>query len=220
MKFSGFVFDFDGLMLDTEIPRFTAWQEAFEKLGFSLTYRDWWKTIGTGPSAYDPSMHLFELTNGSVDITALRETAVTRADELLESAELLPGVKVFIESAARRNLPMAVASSSDHDWVFGHLENFSLLQYFQTILTAQDVQNVKPDPELYLLAVKKLALSADSVLAFEDSPNGIKAAKLAGLRCVAVPNRITREMDLSLADLVIDSFNEIHPEDSFPFDQP
>jgi HAD superfamily hydrolase (TIGR01509 family) len=215
MKFKGFIFDFDGLMLDTEMPRFTAWQEEFTKLGFPLTFKDWWKTIGTGPSAYDPAEHLFELTNGLADRSALRRSAGARADELVASAQLLPGVGDFIKKAAEAKMPMAVASSSDRDWVTGHLAKHNLLPYFQAVFTAQDVQNVKPDPELYLLAVKTLALPVDSILAFEDSPNGIKAAKAAGLRCVAVPNRITREMDLSSADLIAESFLSLHPQDNF-----
>jgi HAD superfamily hydrolase (TIGR01509 family) len=215
MKFMGFVFDFDGLMLDTEMPRFTAWQEEFARLGFPLTFKDWWITIGTGPSAYDPAEHLFELTNGRADRSALRRSASARADELVASAQLLPGVEEFIKAAADAKMPMAVASSSDHDWVVGHLEKHNLLPYFQAVFTAQDAQNVKPDPELYRMAVKSLALPIDSILAFEDSPNGIKAAKAAGLRCMAVPNRITREMDLSSADLIVESFISLHPRDNF-----
>jgi beta-phosphoglucomutase-like phosphatase (HAD superfamily) len=99
--------------------------------------------------------------------------------------------------------------------VTGHLANHGLSQYFQSVFTARDVKNVKPDPELYLLAINHLRLPVESILAFEDSPNGIKAAKAAGLRCVAVPNRITREMDLSDADLVVESFLSLHPWDNF-----
>jgi putative hydrolase of the HAD superfamily len=218
MKVAGFIFDFDGLILDTEVPRFTSWQEEFARHGFPLTHRDWWKTIGTGPSAYDPAIHLVELTNGKVDIRALRESAHHRADELLEQAELLPGVKLFIEAASEAKLPMAVASSSNRDWVVPHLEKFNILKHFQAVFAAQDVTNVKPDPELYLLAISSLGLPVETIIAFEDSPNGIKAAKLAGLRCVAVPNSITSEMDLSLADIVKNSFLEMHPADTFSFD--
>ena len=215
MKFLGFIFDFDGLILDTEMPRFTAWQEEFAKLGFPLTFRDWWKTIGTGPSAYDPAEHLYELTEGRVDPEALNSSANVRADELVASAHLLPGVEDFIRSAAEAGMPMAVASSSDHDWVIGHLTRFNMLPYFKAVFTAHDVENVKPDPELYLIATNKLALPTSSILAFEDSPNGIKAAKAAGLHCLAVPNRITSEMDLSSADLIVESFTGLHPENHF-----
>ena len=215
MKFSGFIFDFDGLILDTEMPRFTAWQEEFAKLGFPLTFRDWWKTIGTGPSAYDPAKHLYELTKGRVDPVAINRSANIRADELVASAQLLPGVEDFIQTAAKAGKPMAVASSSDYEWVIGHLTRFDLLPYFMAVFTARDVKNVKPDPALYLLATEKFGLPASSILAFEDSPNGIKAAKAAGLHCLAVPNRITSEMDLSSADLIVESFTGLHPESHF-----
>lgn len=215
MIFKGFIFDFDGLILDTEIPRFTAWQEAFSKYGFPLTYRDWWKTIGTGPTAYDPGKHLYDLTQEKVDIPSLRLSVNTRTDELLQEAELLPGVKDFIKTAHHLRMPMAVASSSDRSWVISNLEKFNILEFFEVVFTSEDVEKVKPDPELYLRALQHLSLPANSAVAFEDSPNGIKSAKQAGLRCVAVPNRITREMDLSAADLIISSFEEISPTTSF-----
>jgi HAD superfamily hydrolase (TIGR01509 family) len=217
MFYSGFVFDFDGLIIDTEIARFTAWQEVFKKYGYPLTYRDWWKTIGTGPSAYDPGQHLAKLTHGKVDKFQLRESMNNRASELLEKSDLLPGVRSFIEHAFLSGKPMTLASSSNRDWVIPYLERFDILKYFLGVYTAQDVSKVKPDPELYLLAVKKLGLPVSKVLAFEDSPNGIRAAKAAGLRCIAIPNQITREMDISLSDLVIESFEKINPSDSFDF---
>ena len=209
MTINGFVFDFDGLILDTELPRFTAWQETFDQYGFSLTYRDWWKTIGTGPTAYDPGTHLFELTHGKIDIAEVREATDQRTNKILESVMLLPGVASFIQQAHEQNVHMAVASSSQRDWVVPHLERFNLLQYFEAVFTSENVTEVKPHPALYQLALQKLSLKANAAVAFEDSPNGIKAAKGAGIYCVAVPNHITREMDLGLADCVADSFEKI-----------
>jgi putative hydrolase of the HAD superfamily len=218
MKFKGFVFDFDGLIIDTEIPRYIAWREAYENYGQPLSIRDWWIAIGTGPAVFDPVRHLYELTDQKIDMEAVSKTVDTRSYELMEKAELLPGVEGFIQSAADAGMPMAVASSSSRSWVTGHLERYGLIRYFQHVETIENVENVKPAPDLYLLAVKNLAIPIDSVLTFEDSPNGIKAAKAAGLRCIAVPNQITREMDLSQADKLIGSFSEIRPQDDFFFD--
>jgi HAD superfamily hydrolase (TIGR01509 family) len=133
----------------------------------------------------------------------------------MDEVELLPGVEAFIKQANDLGLPMAVASSSSAEWVIGHLERFRLRHYFKSVVTSEDVQHVKPEPDLYLLALQNLGLSNVSVLAFEDSPNGIKAAKAAGLHCLAVPNLITREMDLQQADKMYGSFLELHPDLDF-----
>lgn len=212
MSITGFVFDFDGLILDTEIPRFTAWQEVFASYGFPLTFRDWWKTIGTGPSAYDPGQHIYELTHGLANPRELYATTNKRTNELLVTQTLLPGVEAFIAQAFEKNIPMAIASSSDRDWVVRHLQRFNLLHYFKAIFTAEDVDKVKPDPALYQLALKSLKVAPGNSIAFEDSPNGIKAAKAAGMFCIAIPNCITHEMDLSLADKISTSFIELKVE--------
>jgi putative hydrolase of the HAD superfamily len=84
-----------------------------------------------------------------------------------------------------------------------------MVDFFEIILTSDNVSQIKPHPELYLKAVEALGLKPSEAIAFEDSPNGIKAAKAAGLFCVAVLNPITRQLDTDHADLVIDSLAEI-----------
>lgn len=215
MKFSGYIFDFDGLIVDTEMPRYIAWREEYEKFDQTLTIRDWWIAIGTGPAVFDPAKQLSELAEKKVTPDEILEVVDARSYELMEEVTLLPGVGEFIIKADALGIPMAVASSSSRKWVVDHLEKFRLLPYFRSVVTAEDVQNVKPDPDLYLLALKNLELTNKSVCAFEDSPNGIKAAKAAGLRCLAIPNQITREMDLHQADKIFDSFLDIEPDSDF-----
>lgn len=215
MKYFGFIFDFDGLIVDTEMPRYIAWREEYERHGQSLTIRDWWIAIGTGPDVFDPARELSELAGNKMTPDEIQKIVDARSYELMEDVKLLPGIEEFIKHADELGMPMAVASSSDADWVLGHLDRFGLLRYFQSVLTAENVQRVKPEPDLYLLALQNLNLNNGSVLAFEDSPNGIKAAKAAGLRCLAVPNVITREMDLQQADMIYGSFLEFHPDSDF-----
>jgi len=215
MRFSGFIFDFDGLIVDSEMPRYIAWRDEYEKYDQTLTIRDWWIAIGTGPAVFDPARQLSELTGNKISPDVILKVVDARSYELMEEVELLPGVEAFIQQANELELPMAVASSSSAEWVIGHLERFGLRRYFKSIVTTEDVQNVKPEPDLYLLALHTLGLSDGSVLTFEDSPNGIKAAKAAGLRCLAVPNRITREMDLHQADMIYGSFLDFHPDTDF-----
>ena len=93
-----------------------------------------------------------------------------------------------------------------------HLSRLDLVRYFDFILTSEDVEKVKPQPDLFLLALSKLKISPGEAVVFEDSPNGITAARTAGIYVIAVPNDITRWMDTSHANLEVPSFTEIDLE--------
>ncbi|MEJ2511732.1 MAG: HAD-IA family hydrolase, partial [Anaerolineales bacterium] len=118
-------------------------------------------------------------------------------------------VQELLDDAKRRGMKLAVASSSPENWVTGHLTRLGLIDYFDAIITADDVEVTKPDPALFLLAAEKLGVKRDEVIVLEDSGNGVKGAKRAGMVVVAVPNEVTRHMDLSEADLYLESLEEI-----------
>jgi beta-phosphoglucomutase-like phosphatase (HAD superfamily) len=107
----------------------------------------------------------------------------------------------YVEEADRRKLKLAVASSSGRRWVVGHLERLGVAHRFDAIKTADDVERVKPAPDLYLAAVAALGLKPYEAIALEDAPNGLHAAKRAGLFCVAIPNALTGRLPLDHADL-------------------
>lgn len=144
-----------------------------------------------------------------------------RVDERLNRMSPFPGVVDFIRHAFQMGIPMSVASSSSRQWVYHHLDRLELTPLFQHILTVDDVHLPKPDPELYILAASRMGISASELTAFEDSLNGIKAAKAAGLYCIAIPNDMTREMNLNQADKVVNSFTELAVAGvlSFEFDK-
>jgi beta-phosphoglucomutase-like phosphatase (HAD superfamily) len=102
-------------------------------------------------------------------------------------------------------MPAAVASSSSSAWVKPWLERHGLASRFATVCTRDDVKAVKPAPDLFLLASSRLKVPPRDCLVFEDSPNGLKAARAAGMWAVAVPNALTRPLELPAHDLVLDS---------------
>jgi len=118
------------------------------------------------------------------------------------------GVRDYVADAKRMGLLLAVASSSSRAWVLGHLERLGLGAQWDAVRTRDDVARTKPAPDLYLSAVAALGVAPEEAVAFEDSANGIAAAKDAGLLCVAVPNALTAGMDLSRADLRLGSLAE------------
>lgn len=125
--------------------------------------------------------------------------------ELLKHEQVMPGVRELIEEATTRGVRLAIASSSERAWVVDHLAGIGLLECFEVIACAEDVAATKPAPDLYEKALRSLGVSPDRAIAFEDSVYGVAAAKAAGLFCVAVPNRVTRHLPFSNADLVAET---------------
>lgn len=132
-----------------------------------------------------------------------------RKQSLNQSLQPLPGVLDYLEAAQAMGLGLAVASSSRRAWVEGHLERLGLLGYFQVIRTKEDVTLTKPDPALFLRAAEGLGVLPQETIVLEDSLNGVRAAKAAGAFTVAIPNTLTRHLDLSQADLVLTRLDDL-----------
>lgn len=204
------IFDFDGLILDTELPDYQAWQEVYQSYGVSLPLEKWGSIIGgNAESDFEPHEYLESLVGRPVDREQIWVTRRKSYLEHLESQPVLPGVMDYLTDAKQRNLGLAVASSSPENWVEGHLTRLELRAYFDVVVTADDVVHTKPSPELFLLAAQKLKADPAKTIVLEDSPNGIKAAKRAQMFAVAVPNMVTAQLDLSEADLRLNSLSEM-----------
>jgi HAD superfamily hydrolase (TIGR01509 family) len=204
----GLLFDFDGLIVDTETPSRVSWQELYREHGHELPLDRWATLVGT-VGGWDPFETLEELV-GPVDRVALRERRLARELELGEIEELRPGVLEYLEEAERRGLATAIVSSSSNWWIDRHLGRLERAEHFDAIVAANgDEERAKPRPTLYLEALDRLGLGAEEAVAFEDSPNGVRAAKAAGLFCVAVPNGVTATLALDEADLVVASLAEL-----------
>jgi len=195
------VFDFDGLIVDTEVPIFRAWQRIYREHGQELPLDRWLTIIGTSSGSFDPVRELGERLEEKLDEKAL--DALERLYYLESTAlqQLLPGVADYLRVARELGLKTAIASSSTRAWVMEHLERFGVGSHFDAIVCREDVRKTKPDPELYRTALQRLGVRPDEAIAFEDSSNGIHAAKAAGLFCVVVPNLLTVDLDLTEADL-------------------
>jgi HAD superfamily hydrolase (TIGR01509 family) len=202
------VFDFDGLILDTEVPVYDAWQELYGEHGHMLPFEKWAECIGTADT-FDPCVDLAERVGRALDAAALRRRHRERTDALIAAQRVRPGVVELVEEARTMGITLAVASSSDRPWVEGHLGRLGLLHRFHALRCAEDVPRVKPDPALYRAVLEATGVRAADALALEDSPNGVLAAKRAGLACVAVPNALTARLDLGAADLRLSSLADV-----------
>ena len=202
------VFDFDGLILDTEVPVYDAWQELYVEHGQHLPFEKWAECIGTA-DVFDPCADLAERVGRALDPAALQHRHRLRTDGLITAQRVLPGVVERLDEAAAMGITLGVASSSSRAWVEGHLERLGLLERFHAVRCADDVPQVKPDPALYRAVLDATGVRAADAVALEDSPNGVLAAKRAGLACVAVPNALTARLDLRHADLLLGSLAEL-----------
>ena len=144
------VFDFDGVIIDTETPEFATWQEEFEAHGVELDRALWSTIIGGGLVRFDVLAHLAELVGRDLDGEAIRARRRQRHLDLVDSSPLLPGVVDYLVRATELGPKVGVASSSSRQWVEGHLASRGLLEYVASIKCRDDVDNVKPDPELFL----------------------------------------------------------------------
>jgi HAD superfamily hydrolase (TIGR01509 family) len=211
-RVAALIFDFDGLIVDSETPGFTAWSEVYATHGCSLPFDKYSACIGT-IGGFDLHAYLEEQAGRPLDRAALEKACNTRWLELMHAQPLLPGIAACVSSAKQRGLKLAIASSSTQKWVTRNLRKFGLLDQFDAICTSDDVSAVKPDPALYLLALEKLGVKAGEAIAFEDSPNGILAATRAGIFCIAIPNPLTKDLPLELADRRLRSLEEFNLDD-------
>jgi HAD superfamily hydrolase (TIGR01509 family) len=218
MAVRALLFDFDGLILDTELASRAGWELLYRDQGHELPPDLWATVVGTTHAPFDPMAHLEELVGEPLDREALNERRYTHEIALIEAEELRPGITEYFTVARERGLKRAIVSSSPRSWVDMHLERLEEAVGWDAICTAdRDPARAKPAPTLYLEALDLLGVTAAEAVAFEDSPNGVLAAKAAGIFCVAVPNEVTRDLGLEEAgaDLVLDSLAGLPPETLF-----
>lgn len=202
------VFDFDGLILDTEYPIYEAWQECYRAHGQHLPLELYCDCVGSDFGRFDPVAHLETAHGARVDWDFWDVERERRTLEIVHQLPPLPGVRERLLEAEACGLPCVVASSSTRSWVEPHLERLGLRGFFRFTKCRDDVAQAKPAPDLFSAAVRGLGLSPDRALVFEDSLNGLRAAQAAGVPCVVVPNRVTGHLDFTGAALRLESFAE------------
>jgi len=208
-----FLFDFDGLILDTEVASRAGWELLYRERGHELPPEQWARVVGSH-GVWDPMAHLEELVGEPLERETLNERRYAHEIALIEAEELRPGIEDYLAAARRLGLRRAIVSSSSRRWVDMHLRRLEQAVGWDAICTADRVpERAKPAPTLYLEALDLLGVAAAEAVAFEDSPNGVAAAKAAGIFCVAVPNDVTRALGLDAADLVLDSLADLPPDE-------
>jgi HAD superfamily hydrolase (TIGR01509 family) len=210
MAIAAVLFDFDGVLVDTEWAIYDAWHRTFRNHGHPLPLDVYTQCIGSDFDTWSPKSHLEQLTGMAFD---WHDLDTRRQEEILrdlDGAGAMPGAVELIEAVAGAGLKRAVVSSSSHHWVDGWLGRLGLSPQFDAIVCRGDAEKIKPAPDLYLEAARQVGVDPCECLVIEDSMNGVKSAKAAGMPVWVVPNRVTACLDFSLADAVFPSLHELH----------
>ncbi|MCL1630737.1 HAD family hydrolase [Sporolactobacillus sp. CPB3-1] len=202
------VFDFDGVILDSERIMYLVTQNLFHRYKVELPLSIWSQAIGT-QHGFDSISYLEEHAQVKIDRKAFREERNALFNRLVDEEEVLPGVRSILEQAKALGMKIGLATSSRGDWPRRHLKRFGLSDYFMSIKSWDDVQRVKPDPALYLQSLESLDVAPKEAIAIEDSFNGSLAAKRAGMYCIVVPNAVTKQMPFGHVDGCFNSLQDV-----------
>ena len=209
MNFAAVLFDFDGVIVDTEMAIYQAWRSTFLAHGHDLPLEIYTRCIGSDFDTWSPKTHLEELTGLGFDWHQLdtdRQIEIRRA---LEGYGPMPGAAALLETLAQRDVTRAVVSSSNHQWVDGWLERIDLARHLPLTICRGDAPRIKPAPDLFLEAARQLGVDPSDCLVLEDSANGLLASTAAGMTTWIIPNDVTRGLDFSAADRVLTSLEEV-----------
>jgi HAD superfamily hydrolase (TIGR01509 family) len=190
----GLIFDFDGLILDTETPLLQSWREVFELHRVPISEGELLRLIEFSREPEEAYRRLEAGPGTPIDRERLRAERTAREAQLISEEGPMPGLESLLGLARAAGLKTAIASSSPRKWIAPQLARLGLASSFDSIRCKDDVDRVKPEPELYLAVLADLGLKSGEAVAFEDSPVGAEAARRAGLACVAVPNSTTVDL--------------------------
>jgi putative hydrolase of the HAD superfamily len=204
------VFDFDGIIMDSETPEFESHRRVFEQYGATLTTSEWCGQIGIWNDAQDERWfgELCSRSSSAPDaVTFLAEKR--RVFDEVAPREPMRGIRELLTVLAAAGIPAAIASSSSASWIARATERVGVNRLFSAIVTGDDVRRRKPAPDIYLEAARRLGVDPVRAIAIEDSAPGIAAARAADMATVAIPHWLTQGHDLAGADLRVAHAGEL-----------
>jgi HAD superfamily hydrolase (TIGR01509 family) len=207
------IFDFDGIVLDSETPEYESHRRIFERCGVTLTVDEWCGVIGTWSEGHDEQWfkRLCQQSSGAPGREAYFAER-RRIFEAIVPAAPMRGVPELLRQLRDAGIAAAIASSAPARWVVGAVERLGIRPLFDAVVTGDEVAHRKPAPDVYLEAARRLDVDPARSVAIEDSEPGIAAACAAGMKVVAIPHWLTERHDLSAADLTVAHAGELTVE--------
>lgn len=204
------IFDMDGVLVDTEALHYRVWRQVFSEQGINVEYEVYKGCIGS------TTEYLYRLVDQAYGTSfrgngELKERFKAIKREILEQEGIwaIDGVKEILSLLHKKEYPMAVASSSPQEMIDWVAELAGLGGYFNLMYSAERVEHPKPAPDVFLKTAEKMQMKSEECLVIEDSANGVRAAKAAGMTCFGFANPGSGNQDLSAADGVFYPFEEM-----------
>jgi HAD superfamily hydrolase (TIGR01509 family) len=204
------IFDFDGIILDSETPEYESHRRIYERCGVTLTVEEWCGVIGTWSEGHDEQWFA-RLCAQSTDAPA-RDAYFAERRRIFEEivpADPMRGIPELLDALRGAAIPIAIASSAPARWVAGAVERLGIRPLFDAVVTGDEVLHRKPAPDVYLEAARRLGVDPARSVAIEDSGPGIAAARAAGMKAIAIPHWLTHTHDLTAADLTVAHAGEL-----------
>lgn len=203
------IMDFDGVIIDTESVWYEVYKEWFkQEANYALELEEFLICVG---SNYESLFTELEKTKGMyIDHENFFEDTLQL---FIEQSDQLPpknGIVDFIKSVKNKGLQLSLATSSTRPKPVKHLKRLGLIEYFDYLITADDVERIKPFPDLFNTAASQLGVKKDEAVVIEDSNNGLIAANKAGIKTIVVPNDITKYSDFDYYYKKVDSLEEVN----------
>jgi HAD superfamily hydrolase (TIGR01509 family) len=207
------IFDFDGIVLDSETPEYESHRRIFERCGAPLTPEEWCAQIGLWSEGHHERWHarLCALSSQAPDWPSFAAEQHRLFQELVSTAPMA-GIRELLDALLARGVATAIASNAPTRWVVPAAAGVGVTDRFQAIVAGDEVMHRKPAPDVYLEAVRRLGAQASRTVAIEDSAPGLASARAAGLKTVAIPHWLTAEHDLGAADLRVAHAGELTPD--------
>jgi HAD superfamily hydrolase (TIGR01509 family) len=204
------IFDFDGVILDSETPEYESHKQVFEMFGVPLSLDEYLRQVGLYHVDHETQWfaRLRELSPAPPD-RATFDAERTRIFNALVPREPMRGILDLLDALTDAGVPMAIASTSTSRWVVPASERLGVRARFAAVVTGDDVRRRKPAPDVYLEAARRLGVEPARSIAVEDSAPGITSARAAGMKTVAIPHWLTEGHDLSAADLRVAHAGEL-----------
>jgi HAD superfamily hydrolase (TIGR01509 family) len=212
-KINAAIFDFDGTILDSEPFHLEAWKNTlpqFTKKKFNLKIHE--SLCGIPEKIVSEKLKIhYEIRESASTILKVKEKKFLEL--ALQKSLLREGVLFRIEEAQKLNLKLAIATSGTPSYLDPLLKKFNLFSFFPVIVTAEDITNGKPHPEIYQKTAKLLKENCENCLVFEDSPNGTQSGLSAGCFTIVIPNTITQNLKFPKSNFTFKSFLDFQISD-------
>jgi beta-phosphoglucomutase family hydrolase len=210
-KVKAVIFDMDGVLVDSEPLHIQTEKRMFRKMGLDISDEEHAGYMGTATDVM--WKQIISKRNLPLDIAEITDRTIREGLPFfysLEKIDPMPGLIDLLEKLKEKNIPMAVASSSDPETIRVILEKSGLEKYFHYAVSSSEAGKSKPEPDVFLHTAQLLGVKPENCVVFEDSKNGIKAAKAAGMFCISYSGANSGEQDRSLADVQIGNYNELN----------